>query len=66
MKNAVTRRTLLKGAALGTVAMGAAANVALADAAGAEVSWDAEYDVVVVGLGGAGCAAAISAADAGA
>ena len=61
MKNAVTRRTLLKGAALGTVAMGAAANVALADAAGAEVSWDAEYDVVVMGLGAAGCNAAVAA-----
>ena len=61
MKNAVTRRTLLKGAALGTVAMGAAANVALADAAGAEQSWDAEYDVVVMGLGAAGCNAAVAA-----
>ncbi|MDR1429037.1 MAG: FAD-binding protein, partial [Spirochaetaceae bacterium] len=30
------------------------------------VSWDAEYDVVVVGFGGAGASAAITAADAGA
>ncbi|MDR2484948.1 MAG: FAD-binding protein [Treponema sp.] len=30
------------------------------------VSWDAEYDVVVIGFGGAGSAAAITAADAGA
>lgn len=30
------------------------------------VEWDAEYDVVVIGLGGAGCAASIEAADAGA
>jgi succinate dehydrogenase/fumarate reductase flavoprotein subunit/uncharacterized protein with FMN-binding domain len=30
------------------------------------LSWDAEYDVVVIGFGGAGATAAISAADAGA
>jgi succinate dehydrogenase/fumarate reductase flavoprotein subunit len=30
------------------------------------IVWDAEYDVVVVGFGGAGAAAAVSAADAGA
>jgi succinate dehydrogenase/fumarate reductase flavoprotein subunit len=30
------------------------------------VSWDAEYDVVVIGFGGAGAAAAITAADGGA
>ncbi|GHV63883.1 FAD-binding dehydrogenase [Spirochaetia bacterium] len=30
------------------------------------VSWDAEYDVVVIGFGGAGAASAVSAADAGA
>jgi succinate dehydrogenase/fumarate reductase flavoprotein subunit/uncharacterized protein with FMN-binding domain len=30
------------------------------------VSWDAEYDVVVIGFGGAGAAAAVTAADAGA
>lgn len=30
------------------------------------VDWDAEYDVIVVGFGGAGAAAAITAADAGA
>lgn len=30
------------------------------------VAWDGEYDVVVVGFGGAGAAAAVSAADAGA
>jgi succinate dehydrogenase/fumarate reductase flavoprotein subunit len=30
------------------------------------VAWDAEYDVVVIGFGGAGASAAISAADAGA
>jgi ribulose 1,5-bisphosphate synthetase/thiazole synthase len=30
------------------------------------VSWDAEYDVVVIGFGGAGASAAITAADAGA
>jgi succinate dehydrogenase/fumarate reductase flavoprotein subunit len=30
------------------------------------VSWDAEYDVVVIGFGGAGASAAVTAADAGA
>ena len=38
------------------------ANAALAE----EVAWDGEYDVVVVGMGFAGCVSAISAADEGA
>ena len=45
----------------------ASADVANGDSAPFEatVDWDAEYDVVVVGLGGAGCATAITAADLG-
>ena len=38
------------------------ANAALAEG----VAWDGEYDVVVVGMGFAGCVSAISAADEGA
>lgn len=65
--NAVSRRNLIKGAALGTAAMGAmgTAGVALADEA-AEPVWDAEYDVVVLGLGGAGANAAVAAYEEGA
>ena len=74
LKTDVTRRNLVKGAALGAVAVGAvAAGTALADEAAASeytyadtVKWDAEYDVVVLGIGFAGMAAAIAAADAGA
>ncbi len=69
---ALDRRTFVAGTAAGVLAT-AAATLA-AGTAGAEeteafertVAWDAEYDVVVVGLGGAGCATAITAADAGA
>ena len=75
---ALDRRAFVAGAvALGAVAASgtaaatarAAGKSAAADAADAferSVAWDAEYDVVVVGLGGAGCATAITAADAGA
>ena len=71
LKTDVTRRNLVKGAALGAVAVGAvAAGTALADEAAASeytyadtVKWDAEYDVVVLGIGFAGMAAAIAAAD---
>ncbi len=67
----VTRRTFMTGA--GALALGAAAfsGVASADEDGAPtyadtVAWDTEYNVVVVGFGGAGASAAITAADAGA
>ena len=65
----VTRRDLVKGAAaagvLGGTALAAApalAQPAVAD----DVAWDKEADVVVIGYGGAGAAAAITAHDAGA
>ena len=65
----MSRRSLLKGAALGAAAMGMAAGAvpALADYPGENgVEWDAEYDVVVLGLGGAGANAAVAAYEEGA
>lgn len=68
----VSRRGLVKGAALSTIALGAASAVALADEDQAgytyadTISWDAEYDVVVLGMGMAGMAAALASANAGA
>jgi succinate dehydrogenase/fumarate reductase flavoprotein subunit len=55
------------GAAAGALAVGATsawADAAPVDAAGVE--WDAEYDVVVLGLGGAGANAAVAAYEEGA
>ena len=68
----VNRRQFVAGAAA-AAAMGSIAGIASASATEATgtapfettVDWDAEYDVVVVGLGGAGCATAITAADLG-
>ena len=73
--SAINRRNFVAGAA-STAALAAVAGltgIAAADEPtdGASapfettVDWDAEYDVVVVGLGGAGCATAITAADLG-
>ena len=66
MKN-VSRRSFLKGTAAGIGA------VALASLPGAnvraeapELAWDAEYDVVVLGYGGAGANAAVAAYENGA
>ena len=65
--NAVSRRNLIKGAALGTAAVSAMGAVsAWASEAPAEPAWDAEYDVVVLGLGGAGANAAVAAYEEGA
>lgn len=71
MNASMTRRSLVTGAAVaaGTLACAAASTVraATADFTFADtVAWNAEYDVVVVGYGGAGGVAAIYAADAGA
>ncbi len=64
----LSRRNFLKGAALGTAAMGVvAAGSAFADepvtttVASEDIAWDAEYDVVILGLGGAGANAAVAA-----
>ena len=65
----LTRRNFLKGAAMGAVAAGAmgAATCWAEEAASAdEVAWDGEYDVVVLGLGGAGANAAVAAYEEGA
>lgn len=71
----VCRRDFLKGAGVAGAAALAGSSVVAAGAAeaGAEaqpfeltVDWDAEYDVIVIGYGGAGAATAITAADAGA
>lgn len=66
MKN-ISRRSFLKGAVastLGLTAMNAMGAVAVAE--DAPIAWDAEYDVVVMGMGFAGTVAAITAADKGA
>ena len=64
----ISRRNLVKGAAMGAAAMGAmGAAAALADeAAPAGVEFAEEYDVVVLGMGGAGMCAAIAAYEEGA
>lgn len=58
----LTRRNFLKGTAGAAIAAGAATSVAVAD----EPAWAGEYDVIVVGAGGAGLTASITAADEGA
>ena len=61
--NTVSRRAFIGtvGAAGAALAIAGAADAAKAD----ETSWDEERDVVVVGLGGAGAAAAVCALDGG-
>jgi flavocytochrome c len=70
MKKELSRRTFLKGVALtGAAAAGAGMLSGCQSAAGVSdlpEEWDAETDVVVVGYGGAGAAAAVEALDAGA
>lgn len=72
MKNNVSRRDFLKGAAAGAVgiaAMGVGSAV-LAESADTSfeksINWNGLYDVVVVGFGGAGAVASVTAAEAGA
>lgn len=73
-KTALSRRSFVAGASCAAVATGAAAVTARAQEAASEggatfadtVAWNAEYDVVVVGFGGAGGVSAIYAADNGA
>lgn len=72
ISTSMNRRQFVAGAA-GAAAMGgfSAATALAAETADASeafertVDWDAEYDVVVLGIGGAGMATAITAADAG-
>lgn len=64
-RNCITRRKMLRAAAAAG-AVGVTAAFASPALAAEDVSWDAEYDVVVLGMGFAGMAAAMAAADAGA
>lgn len=71
--NTVSRRSFVTAAGAATLATAGAAlaaGAASADESGYTyadtVAWDDEYDVVVIGLGFAGCASAIAAAKAGA
>lgn len=64
----ITRRDLVKGAAMGaaaTAALGTASAFA-AESAKADAGFDEEYDVVVLGMGAAGMNAAIAAYEEGA
>lgn len=69
MNKKMSRRSFLKGSAALAGLAGAsmlAQGGALAESNEQEIAWDGEYDVVVLGMGFAGCAAAIQAADNGA
>ena len=65
-----TRRNFIKGATLASITAMGAGTLAHADEAQTAVfmpeAWDEEYDVVIVGGGGSGCAAANGAIKAGA
>ena len=67
----VTRRSVVSAAAMGSVAAGLAGFAGNAVAAPADftfaetVAWDAEYDVIVMGMGFAGLVSAEAAADEG-
>jgi 3-oxo-5alpha-steroid 4-dehydrogenase len=62
----ITRRELIKGAAAGTVvASGALSGCSPTAPSDLPEKWDAEADVIVVGLGAAGAASAIEASRAG-
>ena len=72
-QNSVNRRQFLKGSLLagaGVLAAGGvatpAANAQRAPAGNVPAKWDKEADIVIVGTGHAGLAAAIAAVDAGA
>jgi len=67
IKDGITRRVFIKGAALGTGAIAVAGLGGLSEthAEPPPKKWDVEADVIVVGGGGAGLAAAIQAKDAG-
>ncbi len=68
MEKNISRRSFLKGAAIGAAGLTvASAGLNLRDAkADEEIAWDAEYDVVVLGYGGAGANAAVAAFEQGA
>lgn len=70
----LTRRNFLKGSAAGVLGLAGSSLIGGREAVAQEeaqpfektVSWDAEFDAVVIGFGGAGAATAITAADNGA
>jgi len=67
----MSRRSFLKGTALGAVALAgtgvlAGCSTKTEQASGLPEKWDKETDILVVGFGGAGAAAAIAAREAGA
>lgn len=66
MSASITRRGLVKGAALGAVATSALCASSAVYAEEAAQGFDEEYDVVVLGMGGAGMCAAIAAYEEGA
>lgn len=70
MDKKISRRAFLKDAAIGAAGLTlATTGVQLANAKAEdkpEIAWDETYDVVVLGFGGAGATAAITAADDGA
>ena len=67
MSNKISRRSFLKGTAVGALSLAATgiAGNGVAEEAKKEIAWDAEYDVVVLGYGGAGANAAVAAAEQG-
>lgn len=67
MKN-ISRREFLHGVTAGAVGVAALGMLGTVSAEGtnAQVDWDAEFDVVVVGFGAAGAIAAVTAAEQGA
>ena len=62
--NKISRRGFLKGMAAGALGMGVMGASAFAEEKDG-IQWDAEYDVVVLGYGGAGANAAVAAAEQG-
>lgn len=62
----VSRRVFLAGAASGATTMAGLPGPAAAQSDAGLLEWDRDFDVVIVGYGGAGAAAAIAAHDAGA
>ena len=66
MANVLSRRSFMQTVGLGGAAVGIAATAAYANEPVNEATWDDEADVLVIGGGGSGCAAALSAAENGA
>ena len=61
----ISRRSFVKSAGAAAATVAAAAVATTASAAELPEAWDAEADIVIVGCGGAGISAAITAADEG-